>query len=112
MNAKTIILVSDFSSKPTGRYTDKAYPDSGQRFRDDFLVPALKEFDKVIVVLDGYNRYGRSFLDEAFGGLIRESEFKKSELDERLTYQHKLVPSIVTLIDERIKQAAQDTGRF
>lgn len=112
MKTKTINLVSEFSAKPAGRYTNDVYPDSGERFRDNFLAPALKEFDRVIVVLDGYNRYGRSFLDEAFGGLIRESKFKKSELDEKLVYQHKLVPSIASLIRERIEQAAKDTGCY
>ncbi len=112
MKTKIINLVSDFSARPTGRYTSDVYPDSGQRFRDEVLTPALKEFDQVTVVLDGYNRYGRSFLDEAFGGLIRESKFTKSDLDKKLICQHRLVPSIIALINERIEQAAKDTGLY
>lgn len=112
MKTKIINLVSDFSARPTGRYTDSTYPDSGQRFRDEMLAPALKEYDQVTVVLDGYNRYGRSFLDEAFGGLVRESRFTKTELTNKLVVQHSLVRSIEDLIRERIEQAAKDTGRY
>jgi hypothetical protein len=53
-------------------------PFSGEQFRDRFLVPALtraaKTSDKVVVILDG-TRYLSSFLDEAFGGLVRVCGF-------------------------------------
>ncbi|MNC73080.1 hypothetical protein D3C75_1242220 [compost metagenome] len=56
-------------------------------------------------MLDGYNRYGRSFLDEAFGGLIREEGFKWADLKERLVYTHSKVKSIELLIEERLEAA-------
>lgn len=109
MKEKIINIVRDFDPKPYGRYR-KHSKTSGQRFREDYLAPALRENDRVHVVLDGYNRYGRSFIDEAFGSLIRESGFKKSELDEKLTYTHSLIKSVVDLIDARIEKAHQDTS--
>lgn len=99
----TINVVKDFSKKPYGRYPDEG--DCGQVFRQSILAPALREHDKVHVVLDGYNRYGRSFLDEAFGGLIREEHFKWDDLKFRLTFSHSKVKSIELLIEERLEAA-------
>lgn len=106
MSQKIITIVNDFSKKPYGRYFDDG-DSSGEEFRQKYLAPALKEFDEVTVVLTGYNRYGRSFIDEAFGGLIRNENFTKSELDRKLKYIHSDLPSIELLIKERIEAAEQ-----
>jgi hypothetical protein len=68
----TIHIAQDFARYPFGRYrTDGPY--SGQRFREEFLMPALQQDDEeVAVVLDGAIGMGSSFLEEAFGGLVRE----------------------------------------
>jgi|TARA_E500000318_G_C3555438_1_gene210881 hypothetical protein len=73
-----IRIAKDFSRFPSGRVVADG-PNSGQRFRDDLLVPALKEFDIVEVVLDGVKGYPSSFTEEAFGGLVRIG-FDKNEL--------------------------------
>jgi hypothetical protein len=113
MNDKVIVLVKDFHEKPYGRYitdADGCEFTSGEVFRINHLVPALRNFDHVTVDLNGYNRYGRSFLDEAFGGLIREEGFTGKELDEKLTIIHNLVPSILDVIKKRIDAAKRDCG--
>jgi len=53
-------------------------------FRDEFLYPALKESDEVKVDLDGTLGYGSSFLEEAFGGLIREKGMTLQEIRKKL----------------------------
>jgi hypothetical protein len=79
MGDMTINVARDFSRYPSGRYrADSRF--SGQRFRDDFIIPALQNNDKVIVELDGTLGYGSSFLDEAFGGLVRLGLFAKEAL--------------------------------
>jgi len=111
MTTKIITVVKDFHEKPYGRNkTDAAGCEytSGETFRQDILAPALREFEKITVDLTGYNRYGRSFLDEAFGGLIREEGFTSSDLEEKLTYKHDLVGRIIDVIDERIEAAKRD----
>lgn len=106
MTDKTILLVKDFSDKPYGRdEADGIY--SGKAFREKLLAPALNQYDYVHVDLSGYNRYGRSFLDEAFGGLIRESGFTKEQLEEKLSYSHDLVKSIELVIKGRIDAAIE-----
>jgi len=108
---KVVKVVKDFHEKPYGRYKSDGpgceYT-SGETFRVDILAPALREHEAVIVDLTGYNRYGRSFLDEAFGGLIREEGFTSSDLEKKLTYKHDLVGRIIDVIDERIEAAKRD----
>ncbi len=83
--SKRIRVADDFSRYPAGRYPEDG-PFSGQAFREEHLVPALNVPDttKVFVLLDGVAGLGSSFLDEAFGGLVRSSGFTKEFLDERL----------------------------
>lgn len=108
---KTIVIIDEFSKKPYGRYTRELQPGeedtTGERFRKDFLAPALRKYDHVHVDLTGYNRYGPSFIDEAFGGLIYSKEFSSKEILNKLTYEHKDLPSIEVMIADRINNAIQ-----
>lgn len=71
MDEKTVIsIAAQYSASPGGRYRTDG-PNSGQRFREDVLLPTLNSQQNVIVDLDGVLGYGSSFLEEAFGGLVR-----------------------------------------
>ena len=78
-----IIVAKHFSPYPAGRVKDDG-PDSGERFRQDFLVPAVKAGGPIEVDIDGTDGYQTSFLEEAFGGLIRNGYISKDELLQRL----------------------------
>ena len=67
-----VIRVLDFSEFPGPRH-EHIGPFSGQRFREEVLLPAIKEhgINNISIDLDGTAGYGSSFLEEAFGGLIR-----------------------------------------
>ncbi|WP_417840416.1 STAS-like domain-containing protein [Terasakiella sp.] len=80
---KMISIAEDFTTTPAGRYRQDG-DFSGEAFRDDILVPALKASDIVKVVLDGTRGYGSSFLEETFGGLVRKGHFTKDELTSKL----------------------------
>jgi hypothetical protein len=82
--SKKISIGADFSETPIGRYLEDG-DFSGQRFREEFLVPALNDFDKIAVQIDDTEGYGSSFLDEAFGGLIRHHPFTERDLREKIT---------------------------
>lgn len=83
MKTKTIVIAKEFTETPAGRYvTDGSY--SGERFRDDILLPALLNNDLVTINLDGTLGYGSSFLEEAFGGLIREKDMTLSDIKAKL----------------------------
>lgn len=78
-----ISIAKDFSDTPWGRFpTDGDF--CGANFRDNVLIPALKRSQIVVVDLDGVEGVGSSFLDEAFGGLVREGQFSAEELKHRL----------------------------
>lgn len=80
---KRITIAKDFSDTPVGRFPEDGQW-NGTRFREEFLRPALSQEDFVEVSLDGVEGYGSSFLEEAFGGLIRLGYFKAEDLTKRL----------------------------
>lgn len=69
----TLSIAERFSRYPVGRVqADSDY--NGTRFREEFLVPELRKLgarDKLEVTFNGLEGAGSSFLEEAFGGLIR-----------------------------------------
>lgn len=79
----TIRVAKDFPN-PGGRFRVMG-PESGEEFRDR-LAAKLRESgnEPVAVILDGVEGYGSSFLEEAFGGLIRLKLFSVEELRRRL----------------------------
>ena len=68
---KIINISTEFTKYPGPRF-ERLGSFSGEKFRDEVLVPALQEHDEVVVHLDGTMGYGSSFLEEAFGGTVRE----------------------------------------
>lgn len=78
-----IKIATDFSRYPGGRYR-KLGKFSGEEFRDELLVPYLTDNDEVVVIMDGTAGYGSSFLEEAFGGLVRHGGFSLVMLKEKL----------------------------
>jgi len=87
MTETTINIGSDFSPFPGGRVKLDG-PFSGQEFRDDYLVPALKANDRVHVIIDSAFGYGSSFLEECFGGLVRSCGFRLEDLEGKLVLEH------------------------
>lgn len=107
---KIIEVVTEFHPRPKWRYIYEG-EGSGEEFRQTQLAPYLKIFERVEVVLTGYNRYGPSFISEAFGGLIRDEGFKLDELKRKLTITHKDLPSIVGASWAEIEKASQSLKR-
>ena len=81
-----IHIAKDFSRAPAGRYHADG-PRSGEAFREDHLAPALKGDNEVVVYLDDVEGYGSSFLEEAFGGLVRVDGFTSEVLHRLLTLE-------------------------
>jgi len=81
-----ISIAKDFSEVPAGRFVaDGEF--SGERFRNEFLRPALVAAapgEKLEIDIDGTAGYGSSFLEEVFGGLVR-SGFSAEDLHRRVT---------------------------
>ena len=104
-----ISIAKDFSDAPWGRTPDDSVY-CGANFRDQLLLPALRGNEKVVVSLDGVEGLGSSFLDEAFGGLVRTHRFTTEQLKAKL-FVVTTEPSLelyVQLIWEYIAEAAQN----
>lgn len=99
-NKMTVInIANDFSIYPYGRY--KSHGDkSGEIFRDTVLLPAVQKFAKVQIILDGTRGYGSSFLEEAFGGLIRNLHTPKQAIINKLDFVSTEDPSLIEEIKE------------
>jgi hypothetical protein len=80
---KRINIAREYSEFPVGRFYSDG-PDSGERFRDEFLEPALRSGERVVVELSGTEGYGSSFLDEAFGGVVRKLGLTQAETNEKI----------------------------
>lgn len=85
--APAIVNVArDFSRTPGGRYYSDG-PASGQQFREKVLIPKLEEHQRVVVELDGTRGFPSSFLEEAFGGLVREKVLTADDFFKRLEFK-------------------------
>lgn len=81
--SSVVLRLVDWCTSPAGRFRSDG-PFSGEAYREDVLLPALAVFDLVTVDLDGGFGFGSSFLEEAFGGLIRSGRFTKETLRSKL----------------------------
>ncbi|MFN4310518.1 MAG: STAS-like domain-containing protein [Ferrovibrio sp.] len=100
-----ISIARDFHDAPAGRYLSDG-PYSGELFRNKHLVPALRA-GEVVVVLDETEGYGSSFLEEAFGGLVRKEGFANDELRAKLKLVSQEDPSLIDEIWSYIDDAQQ-----
>lgn len=101
-------IAKDFSRTPGGRSIHEGQ-NSGELFRIEILEPAyLKAKEKgetLIIDLDGVISYPPSFLEEAFGGLVRKFKDKKIKdiIEIRCTDEPNLINEIFKNITEAIK---------
>lgn len=65
----------------------------------------LKKHDTLLIELDGTAGFGSSFLEEAFGGLVRKEGFVAAELHRRLSFTSHEEPSFIDEIWEDIDTA-------
>lgn len=66
----TINIAKDYTPYPGGRYPNDG-DGNGTTFRQLFLEPVLESGGHARIILDGAEGYPSSFLEEAFGGLVR-----------------------------------------
>lgn len=102
-----INVLKQFSDEPIGRFPEDG-PDNGQRFRLELLVPALEQNQYVFIDLDGTEGYGSSFLEEAFGGLVRKHRYSAEELEARLSFKSEEDDSFIDEIWQYIQDAVPE----
>jgi len=87
---KTLNIGKDFSLDPSGRfYTDGE--GSGEEFREDCLknlIESLEPNEKLQIILDdGVEAYGSSFLVEGFAGMVKHGYITSDNLLDKLEVQ-------------------------
>lgn len=113
MESIEIKIARDFSFSPGPRYIDEG-KNSGEKFRKEILATAfqkaIEENKKVIVDLDGTDGYGTSFLEESFGGLIREDGISYEEIMKRLEIISNEEDYLKSDVYEYLKDAHDETS--
>ena len=105
-----ISIVEVFSKYPAGRFPEDG-EFNGTRFREKILTPRLNELSEsecLEVTLDGVAGVGSSFLEEAFGGLVRDGmpkEFLQEHL--RVSAEDDTLRDFATLAMKYISEAAE-----
>lgn len=104
----TISIANDFSRIPGARFPQEGNF-SGQEFRTTVLRPnlekAIKEKTKLQVILDGTAGLGTSFLEESFGGLIRNDGFKYDVIMQTIEFVSEEDDEYIEEINEYLKAA-------
>lgn len=75
----SINIARDYTAYPGGRYPADG-KGNGTTFREKFLLPIITQGKTADVILDGAAGYPSSFLDEAFGGLVRNCGFTPDQV--------------------------------
>ena len=101
------LYVRDFTFTPGPRLQEDGNY-SGEEFRDKYLLPkfldAVKKDIRLNVNLENTKGYATSFLEEAFGGLIRKG-CKKKEVKKYLRIHSSDRPWYVSEVDRYINEA-------
>ena len=115
-----INIAKDFSDMPIGRYRKEGNK-TGQAFREDILYPkickALNNNDTLEVDFTGVLNLSCGFLEEAFGGLVREHGMDNQEVANvlKLTANNNHMGLYIDLakqyIDEAVAANKNDTSR-
>lgn len=80
---KHISIAKDFSRLPSGRFeVDSNY--SAERFKKEILLPALKEYEIIVIDFDGIAGISSCFLEETFGGIIRDKVLSVEEFNKKI----------------------------
>lgn len=100
-----IDIANDFSKTPGGRYINEG-PNSGELFRKQILLPKYKQAvegnTELVVNFDGCYGLPTSFLEESFGGLVRE--LKDKSAIGRIKFISKDEPGLVELAIKYMKK--------
>lgn len=103
-------IATQFSKAPGPRYPEEG-EHSGEEFRTQVLIPALEAAaasQSILEVdLDGTFGYGTSFLEEAFGGLIRINGFRLSDLNRLISFTSKEEPELIDEILSYMQDAEE-----
>ena len=100
-----VSIANDFSKYPGGRFPEDG-EFSGQEFRERFLEPAVIKQERTRICFDGTRGYGSSFLEEAFGGLMRKMNLTEKDFFSIFELNSSR-PSLIEEVKSYIRMAAK-----
>lgn len=100
------IRVADRYPCPGPRFK-KLGPASGEEFRE-WVIKELEKSSDLTINLDGTEGYGSSFLEECFGGLIRNGYDPR--IVRAICFISNEEPELIDEINEYIEDAVADLG--
>lgn len=108
----TIDIAKDFARFPRGRYPADG-DGNATSFRKKFLLPVLEKDDRATIVLDGTGGYASSFLDEAFGGLVRKEGYSAKKVLSTFEFRAEELGfrRFVDLIRMYVERAAEEKNK-
>lgn len=111
VNKHTLVVAKDFSPTPGSRYIIEG-EFSGEALRKEILAnmlqAAIDDNVKLFIDLDGTSGYGTSFLEEAFGGLIRENNYNYQTICDHITLKSEEEEYLLNDIDDYLKDAQNE----
>lgn len=102
----TINFAKDFTKTPGGRFKDGG-PWSAQEFREKHMEPIFEDpsnADPIAIDLDGAFGYATSFLEEAFGGVVRKYGY--ANVAPRLQFKCDDEPRLIGRIERYMWETA------
>lgn len=107
MVERVFSIAKDFSPNPGPRHKWQG-PNSGESLRPKLKKLLAESKGTITVVLDGTRGMGSSFLDEAFGGLIRYEGCRQNDLESRFYFVSHTDPSYVRTIRDSFNRAERE----
>ena len=103
-----VSVAKDFTLTPGPRYRDEGSY-SGEQFRETVLAGKIRDAiarnEKICIDLDGTAGYGTSFLEESFGGLIREEHIPYAQIHSILKIKSDEKPKYIREVETYLKRA-------
>lgn len=101
----TYNIAKEYTDIPGPRYRSEGIF-SGEDFRETILLKLVEraktEQEKILIDLDGGYGYPTSFLEEAFGGLIRV--LKDKTINELIEFKSDEEPALIEEIEEYMRR--------
>ena len=108
---RVISVARDYSRTPGPRFAHQG-PFSGELFRVK-LADLLLACERIEIDLDGTVGFGSSFIEEAFGGLVRhaaELGLIAASLPGRISFKSSTDPSYALEAEQAMKEALKALG--
>jgi hypothetical protein len=118
---KTLNIGKDFSTDPIGRFrweSSNSAERTGEAFREDYLKPMLESLEVgeklEIIIDDGVESYGSSFLSEGFAGIVKYGYMTDKELLSKIEikYSNEDFEFFKKKILEYISQAKYNSKKY